>query len=148
MAEYEYKKEYSLLPEGDYEAIIEAMEVRTLPTSGKEKLAITFRLENGRKIFEDIWKPKDNPTRFNPKRINQLLVTQDIENGTKFNGIENVIDFLVGKPVIVHVVKVYDDYYEEDKNSVKFYKSSKNKPQKLEVKTGIPEATTDDDLPF
>lgn len=148
MAEYECKKEYSLLPEGDYEAIIEAMEVRTLPTSGKEKLAITFRLENGRKIFEDIWKPKDNPTRFNPKRINQLLGTQDIENGTKFNGIENVIDFLVGKPVIVHVVKVYDDYYKEDKNSVKFYKSSKNKPQKLEAKTGIPEATTDDDLPF
>lgn len=40
------------MPEGDYEAIIEAMEVRTLPTSGKEKLAITFRLEMVEKFLK------------------------------------------------------------------------------------------------
>lgn len=149
---YEYNKVESLMAEGDYEARIEKMEVRVLP-NGKEKLTIMYRIRDdieqpyaNKCVFEDIWKEKDSPEHFNRKRLNMLLGTQDVEEGKVFDGINEIINFLTGSCLIIHVKKVFEEYYGEDRNRVGWYKSSNNKPKSL---VGTPIAKTDnDDLPF
>lgn len=161
---YDASEVSGLIKEGDYEATIERMERKTLP-SGKEKLSVMYRIRSdvagqsyGNKcIFEDIWAERDNPDVFNRKRINQLLGTQEIEDGTTFETINDVIDFLVGGNLIIHVGVELDTYHGEDVNTVSYYKSSKIKPQKLgqpETPKGVEEKPVqsgtieDDDLPF
>lgn len=159
---YTYSKESSgLMKDGDYEVVIERIERKVL-TSGKEKLSIMFRVRSdveqpyqNKCVFEDIWQEKENPQFFNRKRINQLLGTQDIKEGTTFATINKIIEAITGAYLIVHVGTVFDDYRGEDVNTVSYYKSSKHKPQKLcgvqPVKTpsgysGL--VINDEDLPF
>lgn len=130
-----------LVKEGDYEATIERIEKKTMP-SGKEKLSVMYRIRTdvdqqygNKPIFEDIWAEKDNPGVFNRKRLNQLLGTQEIEDGHTFETINDVIDFLVGGNLIIHVAVSFDDYHGEDVNTVSFYKSSKAKPKTLDEPT-------------
>ena len=138
MAEYTYAKQNSgLIKDGDYEAIIERMERVTI-SSGKEKLSLMFRIRDiegqeygNRVVFEDIWKEKASPEHFNRKRINQLLGTQEIEDGTVFESINDIIDCLLGSCLIINVGTDFDEYYGEDKNKVRFYKSSQRKPKKV-----------------
>ena len=161
---YDASEVSSLIKEGDYEATIERMERKTLP-SGKEKLSVMYRIRSdvegqsyGNKcIFEDIWAERENPGVFNRKRINQLLGTQEIEDGHTFETINDVIDFLLGGNLIIHVGVELDTYHGEDVNTVSYYKSSKIKPKKIgnveskssveakPVQSGI---IDDDDLPF
>lgn len=148
-------KEYSLIPEGDYEVRIEKAERKTLST-GKEKLTITYVVRQdveqeckNRYVFEDIWQEKDNPQFFNRKRLNQLLGTQDIKEGTTFADINEVLDFLWNQSLIVHIGQSYDDYRQKDVNYVSYYKSSQHLPQKLgSTATTTKVEITDDELPF
>lgn len=145
----------SLIKEGDYETKIEKLEVKTLP-SGKEKLAITYRIRTdieqpygNRTVFEDIWAERENPQYFNRKRINQLLGTQDIADGTVFDGVNDIIDYLVGKCLVIHVAVVLDEYRGEDVNTVSYYKSSKNKPEIITTTRQQPSVEiSESDLPF
>lgn len=138
---YSFEKETNLIKDGDYEVKIEKIEKKVLP-SGKEKLALTYRIRDdiegqryGNKcVFEDIWQEKDNPQFFNRKRLNQLLGTQEIAEGTIFETIDDIINVLVGSYLITHIVTVFSDYWGEDINTISYYKSSKHKPQSLEVK--------------
>ena len=157
MAEgYTYKNESSLLPDGDYEARIDTIGIKVLP-SGKEKLTIMFRIRDdidgqayGNKcIFEDIWKEKDSPEHFNRRRINQLLGTQEVKDGTVFNSINDIIEFLKeNNCLVLHIITIFDEYYGEDVNKVSYYKSSKHKPQVLVKGKKADEVVSDDDLPF
>lgn len=161
MAEYVYEggSQNGLIKDGDYEVILERMERVTIP-SGKEKLTLMFRIRTdiegqafGNKcVFEDIWKEKNSPEHFNRKRINQLLGTQEIKEGTVFENINGIIDYMVGTCLIINVGTEFDDYSGEDKNKVKFYKSSKAKPKKLGgepvKRKAEPVVIDDDDLPF
>lgn len=149
---YEYSKVESLIAEGDYEARIENMEVKILP-NGKEKLTIMYRIRDdveqpyGNKcVFEDIWKEKDSPEHFNRKRLNMLLGTQDVKEGKVFDDINSIINYLIGSCVIIHVKKVFEEYYGEDRNRVGWYKSSNYKPKQI-VETPVVDIK-DDDLPF
>lgn len=136
---YTYKNEKVLIPEEDYEVKVDEMGVVILP-SGKKKLAIRFRIRDdiegqsyGNKcLFEDIWQEKESPEHFNRKRINQLLGTQEIEDGKTFEDIYKICEFMKGACLQVHVVIVFDEYRGEDVNRVSYYKSSNNKPQTLE----------------
>lgn len=151
-------KQSSLKPEGDYEVYIEKMEVRTLPT-GTEKLWVQYRIredveqpcKNGC-VFEDIWKEKANPNKFNGKRINRMLGTQKIKENTVFNGINGIIDFMLGKNLIIHVVQQFDDFNQETRNSIAYYKPSTQAPRSLGDNGGASKSQfveiTDDDLPF
>ena len=139
MAEgYTYKNEKVLIPEGDFEVKVEEMGVNILP-SGKKKLAIRFRIRDdiegqsyGNKcLFDDIWTDKESPEHFNRKRINQLLGTQDIKEGTVFEDIYKISEFMKGACLQVHVVIVFDEYRGEDVNKIAYYKSSNQKPQTL-----------------
>ncbi len=156
---YEADKSGGLIAEGDYEATLERMERKTLP-SGKEKISCMFRIRSdveqkyGNKcVFDDIWAEKDNPGVFNRRRLNQLMGTQEIEDGHVFEDINEVIDFLLGSNLIIHVGVEFDNYHGEDVNKVSYYKSSKAKPQSLGAK---PEESKnlgkveveEDDLPF
>lgn len=162
---YTFTKAESDLPliaDGDYEAIIEKMEIKTLPTSGKEKIAITFRIRSDveqeakkRIVYDDIWKEKDNPQYFNRKRLNQLMGTQDIKDGTVFDTIKDVMNALQGGAIIIHVGHEMDTFRGKEINRVKWYSSSRFKPQSIGAKPAdaspasepSPEVE-DEDLPF
>lgn len=168
MADYTYESENELKEEGDYEVIVEKMEVRILP-SGTEKLFVQYRIRDDVEqkyknacLFEDIWHEKENPNLFNRKRINRMLGTQDVKEGQVFASINNICDFMIGQKLIVHLVKQYDDYRGEEVNSIAYYKrtnfGSKQLPQgganpqpqpKKEVPSPLQEVEiSDDDLPF
>lgn len=158
----------SLVKEGDYEVLIERMEVKTIP-SGKNKLSIMYRIRNdvnqpygNKAMFEDIWEMKDTPGVFNRKRINQLLGTQPIEDGQEFESINDIIKFLENAPLIIHISIDFDNYRGEDVNSVSYYKKTKVVPQQVggenpppkmatqpeQQKMGLIEDTNDGYLPF
>ena len=150
------------LPEGDYEVSVEKIELRTLRTSGKVKVALQLRVRSdveqegkGRVIFDDVWKEKDHPEYFNRKRINMLLGTQDVKDGTVFDTIQDVMNALQGARMIAHVALEFDDFRGETINRVKWYRSSKTKPQTLGTASSAPVTSgtasiemSDDELPF
>lgn len=151
---YENTGSGGLMPNGDYEAVIERMEVKTTST-GKEKLSIMYRVRSdveqqykNKCIFEDIWHDKERPNMFNIRRINMLLGTQAIEPGTTFNGVDEIIEFLLGSYLIIHVNQVFDDYRNEDVNKVGWYKSSNYKPKSLGTSEKQTSIVDDEDLPF
>lgn len=146
-----------LVSEGDYEVQIERIEKKTLPVSGKEKLSVMFRIRSdveqpnkNRVVFEDIWSEKSNPEFFNRKRINQLMGTQKIEDGHVFDTISDVIDFLDGSYLRIHVAIEFDDYSGRDRNQVKYYMSSKFGKKELAKPEPEPDAIPimEDELPF
>lgn len=153
---FETANDYEPLEEGDYEMEIEKAEVKTLP-SGKEKLSFMLRVRSdveqkgkNRVIFEDIWRERENPEFFNRRRLNQLLGTQKLDDGHVFDDINAIIEFLQGKYLIAHVVVKFDDYRQEDRNSVAWYKKSEHGVKELggseEPQTSP--SVNDDDLPF
>jgi hypothetical protein len=140
---------YELLKEGEYEAVIEAIEIKTLQ-SGKEKIGIKFRIRTdveqeakGRVVFEDIWKEKENPQYFNRKRLNQLLGTQHLHDGMTFDGIESVLAVLKGGFVRIKVAVQFSEYRKEDENKIAYYKTTTKPAQKIEKKE-----IKDEDVPF
>ena len=154
--EYVYNEEESeLKPEGDYEVFVEKMEVRVLST-GTEKLYIQYRVRSDVEqayknccLFEDIWKEKENPNKFNGKRINRLLGTQKLQKGTTFNGINDIINFMLGKRLVVHLVQQYDNYRQATINSIAYYKPTKEAPKQLGDKEAPKkEELSEDELPF
>lgn len=157
MSDYVYNGESNLMEEGAYEVTIEAIERRVLP-SGKEKLVVKYRVRTdveqkyrNRCVYEDIWAERENPNYFNRKRINQLLGTQHIEEGTSFETINDVIDYLMYANLIINVAIEMDTYRGKDVNVVSYYNSSKIKPNSLDEENpkgdNLPEVN-DDDLPF
>lgn len=142
---------YDLIQPGEYELVIEDIAIKTVPSTGTEKISIKYRVRSdveqkypNRVLFEDLWKEKADPRFFNRKRLNQLMGTQKIEDGKTFDGIEEVIDFLKGSN-LVGVVKIeHNSYYGKDENSIAYYKSSKQQPKVL----GGGKEVADEDLPF
>lgn len=157
---YEKGEDFTLVEEGDYEATISKIEIEQTP-SGKEKIAIQYRIRDdveqkakNRIVFEDIWKEKDSPEHFNRKRLNKLLDTQELEDGTVFNSITELLNELAGSYLIIHVTTEFNEYTNKEQNRVSYYKKSMSKPKSL---TGRPVSNanntpsmpnTDDDLPF
>lgn len=147
------------LPEGDYEVTAEKVELRTLK-SGKIKVSLQLRVRSdveqegkGRVIFDDVWKEKDNPEYFNRKRINMLLGTQDVKDGTVFDTIQDVMLALQGAHMVAHVTQEFDDFRGETINRVKWYRSSNVKPQTLGAAPAAPATSgvadiDEEDLPF
>lgn len=157
-----------LVKNGDYEAIIERMEVKTLP-SGRNKLSVAFRIRDdvdqaykNKWMFKDIWESKEEPGIFNRKQISQLLGTQNTEDGQVFDDINKVISYLEGCPLIIHITSEFDDYRGENVNTISYYKKTKIVPKtvnafeddEVENATSSPAVAKegivigDDDLPF
>jgi hypothetical protein len=152
--------QYSLIVEGEYEVTLELIsEASTM--SGKKKLDIAFRIRQdveqehqNRVIYEAIWQEKDT-NYYNRKRLNQLLGSQEVTDGTTFNSIQEIIDTLKNAKLRVKVIVAFDDYKKTDVNKIAYY-SKTQKPNKklgdITVKdtkqaTNKPQLN-DDDLPF
>lgn len=157
---YLYSKkedQYSLIAEGEYEVTLEQItEASTM--SGKKKLDIAFRLRNdveqehqNRVVYEAIWQEKDT-NYYNRKRLNQLIGSQEVEDGTTFNTVQEIIDLLKGAKLVIKVVVAYDDYRKVDVNKVAYYSKTKKPNKKLgDIKVKDTKETieiSDDDLPF
>ena len=147
------------LPEGDYEVTAEKVELKRLQ-SGKTKISLWLRVRSdveqegkGRVIFDDIWKEKDHPEYYNRKRINNLLGTQEIKDGTVFETVQDVMATIQGGHMIAHVAQEFNDFRGETVNRVKWYRSSKVKAQSLASSAPVTSGTagiemSDDELPF
>lgn len=150
--------QYALIAEGEYEVTLEHIsEAQTM--SGKKKLDIAFRIRDdfeqehkNRVLYEAIWQEKDS-NYYNRKRLNQLLGTQEVEDGTVFNSIQEIIDHLKNAKLRVKVAIAFDDYKKADINKVTYYSKTKKPNKKLaditvkdtkETKLEI----ADEDLPF
>jgi hypothetical protein len=137
---------YELIKEGEYEVTLETiLEATTM--SGKKKLDIVFRIRedveqehHNRVVFEAIWQEKETSF-YNRKRLNQLLGTQEVKDGTTFNTIQDIIETLKNAKLRVKLIVAFDDYKKQDVNKIAFYKSTQKPNKKIvEVK--------DEDLPF
>lgn len=137
---------YELIKEGEYEVTLEQiLEATTM--SGKKKLDIVFRIRedveqehHNRVVFEAIWQEKETSF-YNRKRLNQLLGTQEVKDGTTFNSIQDIIETLKNAKLRVKLIVAFDDYKKQDVNKIAFYKSTQKPNKKIvEVK--------DEDLPF
>lgn len=162
---YDASDANGLVKEGDYEAIVERIEVKTTP-SGKNKLSVAFRIRDdveqaykNKWLFKDIWEEKDNPGVFNRRQINQLLGTQKIEDGTEFSSINEIIRFMENATLVIHVGTEFNEWKGEEVNTISYYKKTKVVPQVVvspsdepagngesPVQEGI--VIGDDELPF
>lgn len=150
---FEKDKEFTLIKDGEYEAIIESAEIKTIP-SGRDKIALTYKIREinnqafaNRKIFEDIWEDKDVKGLFNEKRLNKLMSSAlpDLKDGTTFESINDVLNSLIGQKLIIVVKTEFDDYYGKDRNRIYYYKKTKAPDQKME---DIDLPFSDEELPF
>jgi hypothetical protein len=140
---------YGLIDEGKYEVFIKEALIKTT-INGKEKIAIQFKIRDdveqkfqNRIVFEDIWKERDTEF-FNRRRLNQLLGTQQLEDGQTFDSIQDLLEVLKGANLVIKVNKEMDDYKNEEVNTVYFYESSKHQPKAVAAVQEV----KDEDLPF
>lgn len=149
---YTYNAESSVKKEGAYECIIEKMEIGETQ-SGVKRVNITFRIRSdveqaykGGTIFDTIWREKENPDFFDRRKVNRLLGTQNVKEGTTFGSIDEIVKFLTGQPLQVNLGTRFSEYSGKDENVVKFYSSSKVVAQTFTDNETI--EITEEDLPF
>lgn len=153
---YTYNAESSVKKEGAYECVIEKMEVGETQ-SGVKRINITFRIRSdveqaykGGTIFDTIWREKENPDFYDRRKINRLLGTQQLKEGTTFANIEEIVKFLTNKTLQVNLGVRFSEYSGKDENVVKFYSSSKAVAQTFTTNftTNDTIEITEEDLPF
>ena len=153
---YEKPESNELVKDGDYECTIENIKIKTTP-NGVEYLSVMCRVRDdveqaykNKCLFDSIWHSKENPNIFNPKRINQLLGTQAVQDGQVFDTIDDVINFLTGAKLIAHVKIEFSEYQNKDINVIKYFNKSQHLPNTLgakKVDLGTP-IVDDSELPF
>lgn len=124
--------DFSPLPEGNYECIIESTKEDATP-NGKEKFQLKLVVRNdldnalpetngkykNRVLFHDMWK-RNLPEGYvyDMEHFMYILEAVGIPEGTEINGIEQLQTLLNGKPVKVFTKVEYNDYQGEDENTV------------------------------
>lgn len=159
-----------LLEDGTYEVQIMEAEFGKADT-GSEYIELTIKVREdveqeggGHTLYERMW--KNNSTgEYNQKRLNNLCKSAGIPEGTEFADEQDFCQYITGKIVKINLVKKFDDYRNEDINSIVFYQSTDAplktadapKPKataKPEPKKELPpfakdiEEDNDDDLPW
>lgn len=157
---YTFKKEsdFELIPNGKYECIIEKAEFKETPTNHRKKIALTIKIRSdveqncqGRLIFDDIWTSKDDGITYDEHKINRILGTQEIAEGTVFDTIQDVVNAMVGSYLVCDIRIKHDDYQDKDINFIHHYETSNAKPQKLgdePMQNTSAIEIDDDDIPF
>lgn len=146
---YVAQRSVSLIKDGDYEAVISEMKLRP-SKNNTESLSITYRIRDdveqefkNRKVFESIWLGSD----FHQKRISNLLYAVNATKDQSFNGINEVINYCVGKPLLINVKTEFNEFFNEDVNSVRYVKQTTLVNKTLENNESALELN-DDELPF
>ena len=127
---YTYKKEsdFELIPNGKYECQIEKAEFKETPTNHRKKIALTIKIRSdveqnfqGRLIFDDIWTSKDDGITYDGHKINRILGTQEIAEGTVFDTIQDVVNAMVGSYLVCDIRIKHDDYQDNEINFIHHY---------------------------
>lgn len=142
--EFSNKDEYELLPEGDYEVVLDTAEIKRTADGSKRYISCSFSIRTdveqpgkGRKVFDSIWQDKDNPEQFDHKKLQKLLLVQGPNGKYTFADEDEVVQFINGLNMIIHIEKREpDEYSSEARNQVKYlsYKPSKAQPKTLGAK--------------
>lgn len=170
MAGYEFsdKTEYELLKEGDYEVTLDTAEVKAYKSdSSKRYLSLKFVIRvdveqphNGRTIYETVFSDKENPSQFDHRKLQRIILTQKGKETfqTKFANEDELIQYLNGLNMRIHINrKEPDAYHESEYNEVGYlsYKPSDVKFQTFGQQAEKPSSPKVDyvnldneDLPF
>lgn len=143
--------EYEPIPEGDYECFIE--DIVKGENNNAKYLRVQLRLRDDveqeckNRVLSDFIR-MDDTGKYNPKKINKILSTQkDIKNGQVFETIEDVINFLKGQYLIVHI-KI-NEWQGKKTNNVYFYKPTEHPANTLGGDSKVTEEDiVNDDMPF
>lgn len=128
------ENDYSPMPEGNYEMVIQRLEKKTTK-NGKEALTFWLVVRNdltkvtelaetngkypNRYVFDDHWKRNVNGNyQLDANNLMYVLKAAGIPEGTNFTSFEDLQQIMTGKPVRVYVKKEYDDYNQQDTNTV------------------------------
>lgn len=147
-----------LLPEGDYEVILEKAEFKETPTSKRKKIGLAYRIRSdveqsckNRVLFDDIWTDKETNSIYDNKKINRIMGTQNIADGKEWKTIQDVVKDMIGIYLIAHVAIKHDDYNNKNVNAISYYKESKHKPQTIgeQASSNLQDFDiNEDDIPF
>ena len=163
--EFSEKEEYDLIPDGDYEVVLEDAQVKSFKKDpNKQYLSLKFVIRQdveqgccGRAIFESVFKDKANPDQFDHRKLQKIILTQKGKDTfqNKFANEDELIQYINGLTMQIHIsLKEPDEYHDSSFNEVKFcsYKPSTVKLQ--EVGSPKPQKKVeyvdfqDPDLPF
>lgn len=166
MLDYSEKRDngFELIPEGEYECTAECSGEKTTPT-GTELISLSWRIRSdipqncqGRLIFDDIYRDKNNPSAYNDRKIYDIIFggqeQNDPKSRFKFEDYDDLCQHLNGLNMRISVE--INEYNGVKRNRVKFsgYKPSQAKAQVLGAQ---PTSTVvasegldalDDDVPF
>ena len=147
MEQYNFsnKEEYELIAQGEYEVTLEKAELKTTKDGSKDFINCKFKIRSdieqpgkNKVVFDKIWRDKANPSQFDHRKLQKLLLVQGPSGVYNFSDDEHLIQFINGLNMRITVlVKDADDYNEDNYNEVKYlsYKPSNQKPQTIPTVT-------------
>lgn len=123
---YKAQESYDIIPEGDYETVIQSAEIRTTG-NGKHKIGFTLTVRNdvqqncqNRKIFLDVWR-RQNPTEvdeqvggFSYNQLMRIAKHAQLPDNKEYQNLEEFLADMVGKCL---KVTVYHDTYNGSKTA-------------------------------
>jgi len=167
LKDFEAEEEYGLIDEGDYEAIIEKIEIK-ISKANNEYVNITFRIRDDveqkfkrRVLFDKLFKEKDangmHTEYFNRKKITRIVsAVFPKDTPFEFESFDDICDAIIKHKLIIHVgiTKEEDDYTGKKQNFIYYYKPTEHGDkvlgeEKSAAKTPDAAAEYDDkNLPF
>lgn len=136
MYSFSNEREFDLIPEGNYEVILEEAEIKTSERTSAQWISCKFRIRDdvdqgsqGRVVFDNIYEDKKNPGFFNKAKLHGILLVQGKDGRYSFEDNDEIVQFINGLYMIIHIEnKPADEWHEEAYNQVKFcsYKPTKN----------------------
>jgi len=135
LKDFEAENDYGLIDEGDYEAIIEKIEIK-ISKAKNEYVSLTFRIRDDveqkfqkRVLFDNLFKEKNDKgeytEHFNRKKITKIVKAVFPENTPlEFNSFDDVCDAIIKHKLIIHVgiTKEEDEYTGKKQNYIYYYK--------------------------
>ena len=137
MEDYAGKKDFPVIDAGKYEVVLSATITQNKAGTG-DYLNISFKIRDDVEqkfndghayVFEKLFRDKNNPEWFDLSKSGSILITQKGKPGykTKFDEVEEFVQYINGINLVITVEKVYDEYFSKEVNQVKYlsYEASK-----------------------
>lgn len=142
--EFSEKETYDLIKQGNYEVTLDTAEIRSFKSDATKKyLSLKFVIRRdveqphiGRSIFESVFRDKENPSQFDHRKLQRIILTQkDKPTFQKtFANEDELIQYLNGLNMQITISeKEPDAYHDTEYNEVAYlsYRPSNIKFQTL-----------------
>ena len=125
---YAGRTEFPVIDAGTYEFVIKAT-ITPYKNGTGDYLNIDFKVRDdidqnfaGAHVFEKIFRDKNKPEWFDLTKSGSILVTQKGKEGykTKFEEVEEFVQYINGITLVATVEKKYDDYLQKEINEIKY----------------------------